>query len=214
MGGRIMGDASTIPGLILAGGRGLRLGGGDKPLRDLAGQPLLDHIIARLAPQCDGLILNVHGDPARFAGYGLPTIGDALPGFAGPLAGILGGLDYLARERPAAHEMLSVSGDCPFLPHDLVARLSHARAHQAADLAIAASAGQLHPTIAVWSVALREDLRRALVDEHCRAVQRFAARHREAVVGWSDTPIDPFFNINTPEDLAEAERLLAHHAGM
>jgi len=209
-----MGDEIKIPGLILAGGRGLRLGGGDKPLRDLAGRPMLDHIIARIAPQCDGVILNVHGDPARFTSYGLPMIADALEGFAGPLAGILAGLDYLARERPEAREMLSVSGDCPFLPHDLVARLSHARTHQAADLAIAASAGQLHPTIAVWSVGLRDDLRRALVDEHCRAVQRFAARHREAVVGWPATPVDPFFNINTPEDLATAERLLAQHAGV
>jgi molybdopterin-guanine dinucleotide biosynthesis protein A len=206
-----MGDSSGIPGLILAGGRAQRMGGGDKPMRILGGRPLLDHIIARLAPQCDGLILNSHGDPARFSIYGLPVIADAVEGFAGPLAGILAGLDHVARERPAAREMLSVAGDCPFLPNDLVARLSHARAHQGADLAIAASGGQLHPTVALWSVDLRHDLRHALIDEHCHAVQRFAARHREAVVGWPDTPLDPFFNINTAEDLAEAERLSRAH---
>lgn len=208
-----MGAEANIPGLILAGGRAQRMGGGDKPMRALAGRPMLDHIIARLAPQCDGLILNVHGDPARFASYGLPIITDAIDGFAGPLAGILAGLDHVACERPDTPLMLSVAGDCPFLPADLVERLTHALEHNAADLAIAASGGQIHPTIALWRVALRDDLRRALVDEHCRAVQRFAARHREAIVGWPAEPADPFFNINTAEDLAEAERLAAQLAG-
>jgi molybdopterin-guanine dinucleotide biosynthesis protein A len=203
-----MTDRFLIPGVILAGGRAQRMGGGDKPMRDLAGRPLLAHVIARLAPQCDGLILNAHGDAARFDGFGLPVIADAVEGFAGPLAGILAGLDWVAANRPAAPLMLSAAGDCPFLPHDLVARMMHARTENDAAVA-AASGGQVHHAIALWSVGLRDALRRALVDEHCRAIHRFTARLPVAIAGWPDHPVDPFFNVNTPEDLAEAERLVS-----
>jgi molybdenum cofactor guanylyltransferase len=205
-----MSDHPPIPGVILAGGRAQRMGGGDKPMRELADRPLLDHVIARIAPQCDGLVLNAHGDAARFEGFGLPVIPDAVDGFAGPLAGILAGLDWVAANRPAAQFMLSVAGDCPFLPPDLVARLAHARAENDAAVAVAASGHQVHHAIALWALGLRDDLRRALVEEHARAIHRFTAGLSVAVAGWPDHPVDPFFNVNTPEDLAEAERLLAN----
>ncbi|CCD98272.1 molybdenum cofactor guanylyltransferase MobA [Bradyrhizobium sp. STM 3809] len=199
----------SIPGVVLAGGLARRMGGGDKPMRMIAGRPLLAHVIARLAPQCEPLILNANGDPARFAAFGLPVVPDDVAGFPGPLAGILAGLDWVAAHRPAAQWMISAAADCPFLPHDLVARLSEARMSGEADLALAASSGQTHPVIGLWSLRLREDLRRALLHDDIRKVTRFTARYKVATVAWPVVPCDPFFNANTAEDLAEAERLAA-----
>ena len=185
------------------------MGGGDKPMRQIAGRTILDRVIARLEPQCDGLILNANGDPARFAAYGLPVIADTVKEFPGPLAGILAALDWAATNRPDVEFILSAAGDCPFLPRDLVARLHRARAEQNAQLAVAASAGQSHPVIGLWSVALREELRHALVVEDIRKIDRWTARYRLATVTWPTEPLDPFFNANTVDDLAEAERLAA-----
>ena len=200
-------DAPKTPGVLLAGGLARRMGGGDKPMRTIAGRTILERVIARLKPQCDGLILNANGDPARFAAFGLPVISDGVPGFPGPLAGILAGLDWTASNRPEARWMLSAAADCPFLPRDLVARLTRARADANAELAVAASDGQSHPVIGLWSVALRDELRHALVVEDIRKIDRWTARYRLATVTWPTTPLDPFFNANTVEDIAEAERL-------
>lgn len=200
---------TEIHGLILAGGLARRMGGGDKALIDVGGKPLLAHVIARLAPQVAGLALSANGDMARFASFGLPVVADDVPGFAGPLAGVLAGLDWLARERPDATHAVSVAGDTPFLPSDLVARLSAARVAAKARLACAASGGRRHPVIALWPVDLRFDLRRALVEEDIRKIEWFMRRHAVAMVDWPSAPFDPFFNINAPEDLAAAERLLA-----
>jgi molybdenum cofactor guanylyltransferase len=183
------------------------MGGGDKPMRHVGGRPLLDHVIARLKPQCHGLILNANGDPERFAAFGLPVIPDAIDGFAGPLAGILAGLGWVASHRPTARVMLSVAGDCPFLPLDLVTRLAIARAETNAPITVATSGNQQHHTIALWNISLRDELRHALVEENCQAVHRFAARYTVASVDWPTQPVDPFFNANTVEDLEEAERL-------
>src|SRR5262249_9606229 len=136
------GGAPDIPGVLLAGGLARRMGGGDKPMRTIAGKTILQRVIARLAPQCDGLILNANGDPARFAAFGLPVIADSVADFPGPLAGILAALDWIAEHRPETEFVLSAAGDCPFLPRDLVARLEAARAEQDAELAVAASDGQ------------------------------------------------------------------------
>ena len=204
-----MTDFPPTPGLILAGGLARRMGGGDKPMRMIGGRSLLDRVIERLAPQCDGLVVNANGDPARFAAFGLPVVADGIAGFVGPLAGILAGLDWVATHRPDAPWMLSAAGDCPFLPRDLVARSHQARVAQNAELAVAASGDQAHHTIALWPVALREALRHALTVENERAVHRWIARHTVATVSWPDTPRDPFFNANTVEDIAEAERLAA-----
>jgi molybdopterin-guanine dinucleotide biosynthesis protein A len=204
---------SPIPGVLLAGGLARRMGGGDKPMRQIAGRTILQRVIARLEPQCDGLILNANGDPARFAGFGLPVIADGVADFPGPLAGILAGLDWVAENRPNVSWMLSAAADCPFLPRDLVARLDQARIAQDAQLAVAASDGQSHPVIGLWSVALREELRHALVVEDVRKIDRWTARYPLATVTWPTHPLDPFFNANTIEDVAEAERLAALDGG-
>jgi molybdopterin-guanine dinucleotide biosynthesis protein A len=198
-----------VIGLVLAGGQSRRMGGGDKPLRPLAGRPLLAHIVERVAPQVRRLLLNANGDPARFAAFGLPVVADAVAGFAGPLAGVLTGLDWAAAEAPACPWVASVPGDAPFLPPDLVARLLTAIEAEGADLACAASAGQSHPVVGLWPVRLRHELRRALVDEDIRKVDRWTGRYRLATVAFPAEPVDPFFNANRPEDLVEAERWLA-----
>jgi molybdopterin-guanine dinucleotide biosynthesis protein A len=206
-------EAPAIPGILLAGGLARRMGGGDKPMRRIAGRTILERTIARLGPQCDGLVLNANGDPARFAAYGLPVVADTVADFPGPLAGILAGLDWVAAHRPGVTWMLSAAADCPFLPRDLVARLHHARTEQNAQLAVAASGGQSHHVIGLWDVALREELRHALVAEHVRKVESWAARYRIATVTWPTEPLDPFFNANTLDDIAEAERLAALDGG-
>ncbi|WP_449254986.1 molybdenum cofactor guanylyltransferase MobA [Bosea sp. (in: a-proteobacteria)] len=204
-----MSDAvpAATPGLVLAGGLSRRMGGGDKPLRMLAGRPILAHVVERLRGQCDGLLLNANGDPARFAVYGLPVLADTVPGFAGPLAGILAGLDWLAAARPGAGWLVSAAADTPFVPDDLVARLHATRAAAGRPLACAASAGRRHHAIGLWPVALREDLRTALASGE-RRLGRWTEKHGVAVAEWPAEPVDPFFNINTPEELAEADGLL------
>lgn len=196
-------------GLLLAGGLARRMGGGDKPLRLIAGRTILAHVIERLAPQCESLLVNANGDPARFAAYGLPVVADSVPDFAGPLAGILAGLDWLAANRPELEWLVSVAADTPFIPHDLVARLHVAREAQNVPLACAASGGWTHPVIGLWPVRLREALRHALTVEDERKIDRWTARHGCASAQWPTEPVDPFFNANKPDDLAEAERLFA-----
>src|SRR5438105_5311744 len=209
---RAMSDAAPtgaleIPGVLLAGGLARRMGGGDKPMRTIGGRTILERAVARLNPQCDGLILNANGDPARFAAFGLPVIADGVADFPGPLAGILAALDWAAANRPEVELILSAAADCPFLPRDLVSRLYQALAEQNAQLAVAASDGQSHPVIGLWSVALREELRHSLVVEDIAKIDRWTARYRLATVTWPATPLDPFFNANTVDDIAEAERL-------
>jgi molybdenum cofactor guanylyltransferase len=201
--------APDIPGVLLAGGLARRMGGGDKPMRQIAGRTILDRVIARLKPQCDRLIINANGDPARFASFGLPVVADSVADFPGPLAGILAALDWVAANRPDVSLVLSAAADCPFLPRDLVSRLREALMKENAQLAVAASDGQSHPVIGLWSVALREELRHALVVEDVRKIDRWTARYRLATVTWPITPLDPFFNANTVEDIAEADRLAA-----
>jgi molybdopterin-guanine dinucleotide biosynthesis protein A len=200
-------DAPPTPGVLLAGGLARRMGGGDKPMRQIGGRTILERVIARLAPQCDSLILNANGDPARFASFGLPVIADTVKDFPGPLAGILAALDWAAANRPDVAWVLSAAADCPFLPRDLVSRLHQARAEEDAQLAVAASDDQSHPVIGLWSVSLREELRHALVVEDIRKIDRWTAHYRLATVTWPTTPLDPFFNANTMDDIAEAERL-------
>lgn len=202
-----------IPGVLLAGGLARRMGGGDKPMRTIAGKTILERVIARLAPQCDGLILNANGDPARFAAFALPVVADTVGDFPGPLAGILAALDWMAMHRPEVKWVLSAAADCPFLPRDLVARLEESRTAQNAELAVAASGGQIHPVVGLWSVRLRGELRHALVEEGVRKIDRWTARYPLATVTWPTTPVDPFFNANTVDDIAEADRLAALDGG-
>lgn len=200
---------APVLGVILAGGLARRMGGGDKPLLELGGRTLLDRVVGRLAPQCAaGLILSANGDPVRFAGFPGPIVPDDLPGHPGPLAGLLAALDHAAAHHPGLEAVASVTGDAPFLPPDLVAKLDAARALSGAVIAIAASGEREHFTIGLWPVALRTDLRRFLVDEGGRRVGAFLARHAVTSVAWACEPVDPFLNVNAPEDLAEAARAL------
>jgi len=199
-------------GLVLAGGLARRMGGGDKARISIGGATILTRVLARLTPQCAGVILNANGDPARFADTGLPVVADSVPGFAGPLAGILAGLDWAAAHRPEIADVASVPGDCPFLPNDLVERLSAARAAAGVPLACARSGEWRHPVAGLWPVKLREDLRHALVMEDLRKIEIWTARHGVAVADWPAAPLDPFFNVNTPEDAAAAERMAALEA--
>jgi molybdenum cofactor guanylyltransferase len=207
-----MPDVTSLPhpstlGLVLAGGLASRMGGGDKALIVIGGAAILDRVLGLLRPACAEIVLNANGDPARFARYGLPVIPDSVPDFAGPLAGILAGLDWAAANRPDLAWVASVPGDCPFLPDDLIIRLHEVRRNAGLPLACARSGDWRHPVVGLWPVALREDLRHALVEESLRKIEAWTARHGVAIAHWPAKPVDPFFNVNTPEDTAEAERL-------
>jgi molybdopterin-guanine dinucleotide biosynthesis protein A len=202
-------NARPVLGLLLAGGLARRMGGGDKPLRRIAGVTILERVVERLKPQCAGLVVNANGDPERFAAFGLPVVADSVEGYAGPLAGILAGLDWAAERRPDIAHVVSVAADTPFIPRDLVERLDAARRAEGAELACAASGGWSHPVIGLWPVSIRAALREALTVGNERKIDRFTARFALATVAWDAAPVDPFFNANAPEDIAEAEALLA-----
>ena len=174
-------DHPPTLGLVLAGGLARRMGGGDKALIDIDGVTILERVLMRLRPQCTGLVLNANGDPRRFAAYGLPVIPDDVPDFAGPLAGILAALDWAAANVPAIEWVVSVPGDCR------------------------------HPVVGLWPVSLRADLRHALVKEGLHKIEVWTSRHGAAIAEWPDRPVDPFFNVNTPEDRDRAAAIAAHN---
>lgn len=184
------------------------MGGGDKCLREIGGRPILARIIERAQPQVGALVLNANGDPQRFAAFGLPVVADSVEGFVGPLGGILAGLDWASVYAPQCRWVASFAGDAPFLPRDLVVRFLAAVEREGADLACAVSGGQAHPVFGLWRLDLREALRRALVEERIYKVDRWTARYKLVQVEFPATPVDPFFNANRPEDLAQAEKLL------
>lgn len=207
-----MAAKSSTAGVILAGGRATRLGGGDKPLRALGGRPMLARILQRLGPQVGAIAISANGDPARFAKYGLPVLADAAPGGqAGPLAGILSGLAWSKAE--GCRKMLTVAGDTPFFPLDLAERLADAVGGRPDDIAVATSRGRRHPVFALWPVWLEADLGNFLAASASFSVAAFLERHGTvsvdfAAAGTGGTAVDPFFNVNTPEDLAEAEAIV------
>jgi molybdopterin-guanine dinucleotide biosynthesis protein A len=201
--------STKIAGVLLAGGQGTRMSadgqGGDKPLRLLGGITLLAHVIARVTPQVGRMVLNANGDPARFAGFGLAVVADEVADHPGPLAGILAGMRWAAAQ--GATDVLSVAADTPFLPEDLVARLDAARRAASVPLACAASGGWTHPVIGLWPVALADSLA-ADLRAGMRKIDAWTAQHGVASAEFSIEPFDPFFNVNRPGDLAEAEALL------
>jgi molybdopterin-guanine dinucleotide biosynthesis protein A len=201
---RAMIPAPLPVGVLLAGGLARRMGGGDKPLLELAGRPLLAHAAAALAPQCAALVLNANGDPARFAAFGLPVAADTLPGHPGPLAGILAGMRWAAAHHPECPDILTVAADTPLLPGDLGERLAAARGPAA--IACAGSGGRVHPTAALWPVALADRLE-AAIRAGARRVLAWAGGEGLALAEFPAGSQDPFFNINTPEDLAAAEAI-------
>lgn len=197
-----------LPGVILAGGRAMRMGGGDKPLRPLGGGRIVDHVRDRLVGQCAPIALNANGDPARFADLGLPVLADTAAGYPGPLAGVLAGLDWAADL--GAERIVTVAADTPFFPRDLVAGLLRAAGPSGVAVAASPDAGgtlRRHPTFGLWPVALRADLRQTLARGQ-RKVMLWADAHGAGTAVYDAEPFDPFFNINRPEDIAEAERLL------
>lgn len=189
------------------------MGGRDKALIAIAGVTILERILARLRPACTGIVLNANGDPARFAQFDLPVIADSVPDFAGPLAGVLAGLDFAARHWPGVGWVASTAADCPFLPCDLVSRLHEARQNADVPLACARSGDWRHPVAGLWPVALRADLRHALIEEGLHKIEVWTARYGVALAEWPARPVDPFFNVNTPQDVSEAERLASHDGG-
>ena len=185
------------------------MGGGDKALRTLAGRSILAHVIARARPQVDALALNANGDPARFAATGLPVVPDTVDGYAGPLAGVLAGLEWARGRDPGCPYVASFACDAPFLPTNLVDRLWQAMEEGGAEIACARSGGREHPVFGLWPVALAGELRAALVEEGVRKVDVWTARYRLVHAGFPAAPADPFFNVNRPSDIAEAEAILA-----
>jgi molybdenum cofactor guanylyltransferase len=212
---------SGITGVLLAGGQSRRMfagaqGGGDKGLLDIAGQPMLAHVIEQMRPQVGALVVNANGHPARFAAFGLPVAADTVGGFVGPLAGVLAGMRWSAAHVPEASHIATVSTDAPFVPEDLVARL--AEGLETHPIAMAASGGEVHPVIGLWPVALADDLEAALKDG-VRKVLAWTDRHGTTVVEFAferagERLVDPFFNANTPDELEEARALLAARAAL
>ena len=197
-----------IAGLLLAGGQSRRMGGGDKAMMKLGGETLLARIVARVRPQVGPLVLNANGDLSRFVGFGLPIAPDVVEGYAGPLAGVLTGLEWARAHAPGCDYVASFACDAPFVPPDLVTRLRAAMAEANADMACAASGGREHPVFALWPVRLADDLRRAVLDEGVRKVDAWTGRYTLARAAFSTDPVDPFFNVNAPQDMAAAEALL------
>ncbi len=207
------GSGLPITGVLLAGGLGCRMGGGDKPLKSLGGRPILDLVIERARPQVETLVLNINGDAGRFAAYGLPIAADVIDGYAGPLAGILTGMEWSRSQVPDARWMVSFATDAPFFPRDMVARLIGETEKTGAEMACARSNERTHPVFALWPIRLADELRRAMMDEDMRKIDRWTERYTIVHVDFKcpEPEIDPFFNINRPEDLTEAESWLQGH---
>jgi molybdopterin-guanine dinucleotide biosynthesis protein A len=201
-------DRDYIAGIVLAGGLARRMGGGDKGMRLLGGRPVLDHVIARVKPQVAELAINANGAPERFADWRLPIVPDTVGDNPGPLAGVLAGMDWAAQAVPGISHIATFPCDAPFLPLDLVLRLAEVLEEDHAGMACAHSAGRDHPVVGLWPIAARDDLHTALVIDGVRRVDEWTARYRLATVPFETAPVDPFFNANSEDDLAEAERLL------
>lgn len=199
-----------VAGVILAGGQSRRMGGGDKSLLMLGGKPLLSHVIERLSPQVEALALNANGDAARFSEFGLPVIGDSIDGFAGPLAGVLAGMDWASAQ--GADYIVTAAADTPFFPENLVIALQMAHEGEGTNLVMAMTPDPIrkfarHPTFGLWSVDLREDLREAL-QSGVRKVVQWTEPHGCAKMVFNFEGADPFFNVNSPEDMVQAEMML------
>ena len=202
-----------VTGVLLAGGQSRRMGGGDKGLLELAGRPMLGHVICRLGAQVGAIVINANGDASRFAAFGLPVVPDTIDGFVGPLAGVLAGMRWSAANAPDARWIVTAAGDAPLLPGDLVAQLMAAVASRPGSIALAQSHGELHPVIGLWPVALADDLEEQLRGG-VRKVLHWTDRHGTVPVPFPPArvcgiDIDPFFNANTPQELDQLRAMLA-----
>ncbi len=206
-----MNPGRGVVGLLLAGGLSRRMGGGDKCLRVLGGQTILSRIVSVIRPQVEALILNANGAPERFAEFGLSVVPDTVAGNAGPLAGVLTGMEWVAANYPDSEWLATVPTDAPFLPRDLIQRMQTAIEEEGTDMACASSAGRNHPVCGLWPVRLRDALREAMINDEIRKVDRWTGRYGLSVIDFDANPFDPFFNTNRPEDLDRAEKLLSYH---
>jgi molybdenum cofactor guanylyltransferase len=198
-----------VLGAILAGGRSLRMGGGDKCLLHLGGRPILEWVIERVRPQVPDLIINANGDAKRFASFRLPVVADVIEGFAGPLAGILTAMEWANTHCSNSRWVASFPSDCPFLPQDLVARMLHAIEAEDGEVACVTSSGRAHPVCGLWRVELANELRKGIVEDGIRKIDLWTAQRHVVEVAFASEPIDPFFNVNSPGDLLAAERRAA-----
>ena len=202
----------TIPtvGVLLAGGLARRMGGGDKSLLSLGGERILDKVIARARPQVDHLILNANGDPGRFSEFNLPVVPDIIDDFAGPLAGILTGMNWAQMNTPKVEWLVSFATDTPFLPKDMVKRFMATMFQNQADIVFAVSKNQVHPVFGLWPLRLKDELKAAMINEKMRKIDLWTARYRTAHADfdYGDDGFDPFFNVNRPENLHQAKQLL------
>jgi molybdenum cofactor guanylyltransferase len=199
-------------GLVLAGGLSRRMGGGDKALRPLGGQTMLARVIERLRSQTAMLVINANGDPERFRQFELPVAADTIPDFAGPLAGVLAGMRWARTHAPEARWIVSVAADTPFFPVDLVEKFLAAADENSDRIVLAASDDGTHPVFGLWPIALADDLERAL-NAGTRKILAWTDTHDTVLVKFDGfqaggRAVDPFFNANRPEDLAEAETIL------
>jgi len=201
--------AKGVVGVLLAGGKSRRMGGGDKNLRQLGGETILSRVVRQARPQVESLILNANGDASRFESYELPIVPDVVGDHAGPLAGVLTGMAWARENIPAAPWVVTFPTDAPFFPDDLVDSLRQAVDMAGDDLACAGSMGRPHPVFGLWPVWLYDSLHHAVVEEGVRKIDEWTARYRIVEVDFPADPIDPFFNLNSPEDLEAAEKLIA-----
>ena len=209
-------DSAAVTGVVLAGGQSRRMGGGDKGLLDLAGKPMLAHVVERLAPQVNRIVINANGDPSRFSSFGLPVVADTVGDFVGPLAGVLAGMRWSIAHAPEARWIVTAAGDAPLLPRDLVGRLMAAVEAGPGGIALAQSNGELHPVIGLWPVALAADLETQL-GQGVRKVLHWTDRHGTLPVPFAPARIggldvDPFFNANTPPELDQLRAMFAKAA--
>ena len=199
-------NSKEVVGIVLAGGQARRMGGGDKCLLEIGGQSLLARAIDRLSPQVGPLTINANGDKARFSSFKQPIVKDTIEGFVGPLAGVLAGMRWAQSNAPEARYILTVASDTPFFPRDLTEKLLLAVDEKELSIALAASNGRVHPVFGLWPVELADNLQEALMSG-LRKILDWTDMHQmvEVVFETEDHQIDPFFNVNRPEDLARAE---------
>jgi molybdopterin-guanine dinucleotide biosynthesis protein A len=199
--------SANILGVLLAGGKSRRMGGGDKCLLKLGEKTILQHAIERATPQVSDLLLNVNGDIHRFDKYNLPVASDQAENFAGPLAGVLTGLEWGMEHRPKCEWLVTFPTDTPFFPMDLASKLYAAVTNDGVQLACAASGDRHHPVFGIWPVSLYGQLKKAVIEDGVRKIDDWTSRYNLKVVKFKFKEVDPFFNINRPEDLKWAEKL-------
>ena len=200
--------AENVLGVILAGGQARRMGHVDKAFIEVSGKPVIELVAERLRPQVTRLIINANGDPARFAALELPVAADSIKGFAGPLAGVLAAMEWAGRHAPDCRQIATIAVDTPFFPLNFVAAMVKKGNREKADIVCAASNGRNHPVAGLWPVRLARDLRAAMTGDGIRKVDLWTARHKLAVCEFATAGYDPFFNINRPDDIEQAETIM------